>query len=257
MKHYVLLTGASSGIGYEMATQLAAKKMNLILVARSETKLKKLQNELIAKHGISVQYFVKDLSNVKAAIDLYKDVQQENLLVTHLVNNAGVGNYGNFTETSLEEELSMIQLNVSSLVVLTKLFAKDMVSRKSGRIMNVSSLVAFLPFPYFAVYSATKAFVKAFSETLAAELEGTGVIVTSLYPGTVDTGFTTNDMQSTNLHKSKPMHPKEVAAQGVKLLLFGKGKKVVGFQNWFNSKLSSYMPDSIMMKIKKKLASQK
>ena len=257
MKHYVLLTGASSGIGYEMATQLAAKKMNLILVARSETKLKKLQNELIAKHGISVQYFVKDLSNVQAAIDLYKDVQQENLIVSHLVNNAGVGNYGNFTETSLEEELSMIQLNVSSLVVLTKLFAKDMMIRKSGRIMNISSLVAFLPFPYFAVYSASKAFVKAFSETLAAELEGTGVIVTSLYPGTVDTGFTTNDMQSTNLHKSKPMHPKEVAAQGVKHLLSGKGKKVVGFQNWFNSKLSSFMPDSIMMKIKKKLASQK
>lgn len=256
MKKTVLITGASSGIGYEMATQLASKKMNLILVARTETKLQQMKAELTAKYGILVYYFVADLSDVNAAKGLYKKVQQENLLVTHLVNNAGVGNYGNFTETSLEEELNMIQLNVSSLVVLTKLFTKDMVSRKSGRIMNVSSLVAFLPFPYFAVYSATKAFVKAFSETLAAELEGTGVIVTSLYPGTVDTGFTTNDMQSTNLHKSKPMHPKDVAAQGVKLLLSGKGKKVVGFQNWFNSKLSSFMPDSIMMMIKKKLASQ-
>ncbi|MBD1362471.1 SDR family oxidoreductase [Mucilaginibacter sp. ZT4R22] len=256
MKEYILLTGASSGIGYEMANQLAAKGLNLILVARTETKLQQMQAELINKYGILVQYFVADLSDVNAAKDLYKKVQQENLLVTHLVNNAGVGNYGNFTETSLEEELSMIQLNISSLVVLTKLFAKDMVSRKSGRIMNVASVVAFLPMPYFSVYSATKAFVKAFSETLDAELDGTGVTITSLYPGTVDTGFTTNEMQSTNLHKTKPMHPKEVAVQGVKHLLEGNGKKVVGFQNWFNSKLPGFVPDSIMMKIKKKLASQ-
>lgn len=257
MKEYILLTGASSGIGYEMANQLAAKRMNLILVARTETKLEQMQAELTDKYGIVVEYIVADLSEVDAAIDLYKAVQQRNYLVTALVNNAGVGIYGNFIETSLDEELSMIQLNISSLVALTKLFSKDMVSRKSGRIMNISSLVAFLPMPYFAVYSATKAFVKAFSETLAAELEGTGVIVSSLYPGTVDTGFTTPEMQTTNLHKTKAMHPKEVALQGVEHLLYGKGKKVVGFQNWFNSKLASFVPDSIMMKIKKNLASVK
>ncbi len=258
MKEYVLLTGASSGIGYEMATQLAAKKMNLILVARSETKLQTLQNELTTKHGISVRYFVKDLSNLQAAIGLYQDVQKEKLLVTALVNNAGVGNYGKFIETSLEEELKMIELNVSSVVALTKLFAKDMVSRKAGKIMNVGSVLSFLPFPYYSVYSATKAFILAFSETLAAELDGTGVIVTSLYPGTTDTGFTTDKMHSTNHYKSsKPMHPKVVAEQGVKHLLHGKGKKVVGFQNWFNSNLPRITPDNIMMKIKKNLASIK
>lgn len=257
MKEYVLLTGASSGIGYEMATQLAAKRLNLVLVARTETKLQQMQAELTEKYGILVQYFVADLSDVYAGIELYKAVQQENLLVTHLVNNAGVGNYGNFTETSLEEELRMVEINISSLIVLTKLFAKDMVSRKSGRIMNVSSMLAFLPFPYYTVYSATKAFVLAFSETLGAELEGSGVIVTSLYPGPVDTAFTTEKMQSTNNYKNnKPMHPKVVAAQGVEHLLHGKGKKVVGFQNWFSSKLPSFIPGNIMMKIKKKLASQ-
>lgn len=256
MKEYVLLTGASSGIGYEMANQLAEKAFNLILVARTESKLKQMQVALTKKYGILVQYFATDLSDVNAAKDLYKKVKDENLLVTHLVNNAGVGNYGNFTETSLEEELNMIQLNISSLVALSKFFAQDMVKRKSGRIMIISSLVAFLPMPYFSVYSATKAFVKAFSETLAAELEETGVIVSSLYPGTVDTGFTTPGMHSTNLHKTKPMHAKVVAVQGVEHLLHGKGKKLVGFQNWLNSKLPSFVPDSIMMKIKKNLASQ-
>jgi short-subunit dehydrogenase len=240
MEEYILLTGASSGIGYEMATQLAAKKLNLILVARNETKLQEMQSTLIAKHGILVRYIVKDLSNVQAAINLYKDVQQEKLLVTGLINNAGVGNYGNFIETSLEEELKMIELNISSVVALTKLFAKDMVSRKSGKIMNVGSVLSFLPFPYYSVYSATKTFVLAFSETLAAELEGTGVTVTSLYPGTTDTGFTTDKMQTTNLYKSgKPMHPQVVATEGV------------------NSKLPSFVPDGLMMKIKKHLASIK
>jgi short-subunit dehydrogenase len=185
-------------------------------------------------------------------------VQHDKLLVTALVNNAGVGNYGNFIETSLEEELKMIELNISSVVALTKLFAKDMVSRKSGRIMNVSSLLAFLPFPYYSVYSATKSFVLAFSETLAAELEGSGVVVSTLVPGSVETSFHTPEMRNTNLAKSnKPTTAKTVAAAGVELLLHGKGKKVVGFQNRFNSILPGIVPGSIMMKIKKKLASIK
>lgn len=257
MEEYVLLTGASSGIGYEMAAQLAAKKMNLVLVARNETKLLQMQKELTARHGILVHFIVKDLSDAQVAIDIYKVLQKENILVTALVNNAGVGNYGNFIETSLEEELKMIELNISSVVALTKLFAKDMVSRKSGKIMNVASLLSFLPFPYYSVYSATKAFVLAFTETVAAELEGTGVVVTALCPGPVDTGFNTDKMLSTNVFKAnKPLHPKVVAEQGVKLLLKGKGKKIVGFNNWFISNLPRFTPDSIMMKIKKKLASQ-
>lgn len=257
MKKYILITGASSGIGYEMAYQLAEKAHNLILVARTEKKLQQMQSDLTKKYGILIKYFVADLSDPSITKELYKRVKDENLMVTHLVNNAGVGNYGEFTETALEEELNMIQLNISSLVILTKLFAQDMVKRRSGRIMNIGSVVSFLPMPYFSVYSATKAFVLAFSETLDAELEGTGVTILSLYPGTVDTAFTTSEMQLTNLHKTKPIHPEVVAEYGVKHLLVGHGKKVVGFQNWFNSKLPNFVPASIMMKIKKNLASQK
>jgi uncharacterized protein len=256
MKQYILITGASSGIGYEMAQQLAALKYNLILTARSEDKLAAMQQELSSKYGITVHYMPKDLGKTEQAAQLFDDIKIANYQVSHLVNNAGFGNYGSFLETSLEKELNMIDLNVSSLVVLTKLFAKDMVARKSGRIMNVSSLVAFLPFPYMSVYSATKSFVLAFSQTIAAELEGTGVVVTTLAPGTTETAFVSPEMRETNLLKfNKPTPVKIVSAEGVKLLLYGKGKKIIGFQNRFNSILARILPDPVMMKIKMKLAS--
>ena len=253
----ILLTGASSGIGLEMAKQLAAEKFNLILVARSIDKLQTLQQDLMAKEGIDVQIFAKDLSNKVNAISLYNEINSQNIIVDMLVNNAGVGLYGEFVETSLETELDMIELNVSSLVALTKLFAQDMVARKSGKIMNVASLLAFLPFPYYSVYSATKAFVLAFSETVATELEGTGVTITTLCPGPVDTPFNSDAMLKTNAYQSnKPMPADEVAKVGIELLLNGKGKKLVGFNNWFISNLPRFMPDGLMMKIKKGLASQ-
>jgi short-subunit dehydrogenase len=258
MKQYILITGASSGIGFEMAQQLAALKYNLILTARSEDKLAAMQQELSSKYGIVVHYIDKDLSKTEQAVQLFNDIKSANYQVSHLVNNAGFGDYGSFLETSLEKELNMIDLNINSLVILTKLFAKDMTARKSGRIMNVSSVIAYLPFPYQSVYSATKSFVLAFSQTLAAELEGTGVVVTTLAPGVTETAFISPEMRETNLLKSnKPTPVKIVATEGVKLLLHGKGKKIVGFQNRFNSILAGILPDPVMMKIKKKLASQK
>ncbi|KQT35735.1 hypothetical protein ASG22_01560 [Chryseobacterium sp. Leaf405] len=257
MEEYILLTGASSGIGYHMAVQLAENGKNLILVARSEEKLKKLQEKLISIYKVDVHYIVKDLSVVSNAILLYNEVKNKNLIVSGLVNNAGVGTYGEFTKTSLQEELKMIDLNISSLVALNKLFVKDMVARKSGRIMNIASLMAFLPFPYYSVYSATKSFVLAFTETLASELEGTGVIVTALCPGPIDTGFYNEEMLKVNMMKTnKPVHPEVVAKAGVKLLLNGKGKKIVGSMNWFLSNLPRITPDVLMMKIKRKLSSQ-
>ena len=256
MKTYILITGASSGIGKEMAVQLAAKKYNLILVARSVDKLQQLQKDLSAAYGVEVQYIEKDLSQPTLAIELFNDVKQQNFVVSHLVNNAGFGGYGNFLETSLPHELDMIQLNVSSLVVLTKLFGQDMASRGGGKIMNVASVLSFIPFPFYSVYSATKTFVLAFSETVAAELEGTGVVVTTLCPGTVETPFHTSEMRKTNaMSANKPVSATAVAKAGVDLLLAGKGKKIVGFNNWFISNLPRITPDVIMMKIKKHLGS--
>jgi uncharacterized protein len=258
MKKYILITGASTGIGAEMARQLAAKQHNLVLVARSLDKLQALQIELISNFNIAVEIVKKDLSKSANAIELYNELKNRNLHIEMLINNAGVGNYGSFVETSLAEDLDMIELNTMSLVALSKLFAKDMLARKSGKIMNIASLLSFLPFPYYSVYSATKAFVLAFTETIAAELEGTGVVVTALCPGPVDTDFNTNAMLNTNAYSAnKPMTAASVAKVGVKLLLEGKGKKIVGFQNWFISNLPRVTPDFTMMKIKKHLASQK
>jgi uncharacterized protein len=257
MKDLILITGASSGIGREMSKQLAAQKFDLILIARTISKLEELKVELEASYGISIHVFKCDLSNRNNAKALYESIKQKGLEVTHLVNNAGSGLYGNFSDSDLDEELNMIELNITSLVTLTKIFMQDMLIRKKGRIMNIASLLSFLPFPYYTVYSATKAFVLAFSETLAAEMEGTGVVVTTLCPGPVDTPFNSDAMWKTNAYKTnKPILPETVAKAGVKLLLSGKGKTIVGFNNWFISNLPRITPDNIMMKIKKNLASQ-
>ncbi|MGB3467868.1 MAG: SDR family oxidoreductase [Cyclobacteriaceae bacterium] len=257
MEKYILLTGASTGIGAEMAGILAGKGYNLILVARSLDKLTALKAALQDKSPIDVHVISKDLSVAGNAEKLYTEINSRGLEVNMHINNAGVGAYGEFLEIPLAQELEMIQLNVSSLVALTKLYAKEMELRGGGKILNIASLLSFLPFPYYSVYSATKAFVLTFSETIAAELEETGVEVTALCPGPVDTPFTTEEMMRTNAYATnKPISPVVVAEAGVKLLLHGKGKKVVGFNNWFLSNLPRITPDRIMMKIKKKLASK-
>jgi short-subunit dehydrogenase len=257
MNDYILITGASSGIGLEMAKQLAARKHNLVLTARSLGKLTALQSQLESAHGVQVVTVAHDLSEPGSAEALYEEIKSRQLSIAMLVNNAGSGLYGNFSDTDLNAELRMIALNVTSLVTLTKLFLQDMLVQKRGRILNVASLLSYLPFPYYTVYSATKSFVLAFSETLAAELEGSGVSVVTLCPGPVDTAFNSDAMWKTNAYKSnRPVSPVGVAEAGVNLLLHGRGTRVVGFNNWFISKLPRITPSRIMMRIKKSLASQ-
>jgi uncharacterized protein len=256
MKEYILITGASSGIGLEMAKLLAAKSYNLILVARSEDKLHTIQETLMAKYSIDVEYLLFDLSEHHSASDLYEMVKEKKWMVSGLINNAGFGDYGHFVDMPLYKDEEMIAVNIMALVGLTKHFGADMKNRGNGRIMNVASLLSFLPFPYYSVYSATKSFVLAFTETIAAELKNEGVVVTALCPGTVETPFHTNAMRKTNaMNANKPMTAEAVAKMGVELFLNGKGKKITGFLNWFLSNLPRITPDSVMMKIKTHLAS--
>lgn len=258
MKKFALVTGASSGLGLELSNQLAEKGFNLILVSRTEKTLQKIKADINTRFGVEVVTMPFDLSVPKNAETLFHNIEALGLHVSVLVNNAGVGIYGDFTKTDLQDELNMIQLNITSLVVLTKLFLQKFVSQGEGKILNMASLLSFLPFPYFSVYSATKAFVLAFTETVAAEVEGTGVSVLALCPGPIDTGFNTDTMLNTAAYKTnKPMSAKSVAKIGIKLLEKGHGKAITGFNNWFISNLPRITPDFIMMKIKKGLASQK
>lgn len=258
MQALTLLTGASTGIGREIALQLAEKGHNLILTARSADKLERLKALILAQYSVQVYVYVADLSVAGAAASLYAAIRADGHLPTHLVNNAGSGMYGDFAHSELDDVLAMMQLNMQSLVVFTRLFLTDRLPLGSGTVLQVASLLSFLPFPYYSVYSATKSFVLAFSETLAAELEGSGVGVVTLCPGPTDTPFNTAEMLSTNAYSTNvPISPAEVAKVGVELLLHGKGKRLVGFQNWFISNLPRITPDFLMMKIKKQLASKK
>lgn len=256
MKELVLLTGASSGIGQEMARIIAHKGIDLILVARQEDQLLSLKKELEQEHGITAHVFAKDLSRVENTAALYAEVKAAGLEVTMLINNAGFGGYGAFEKTPLEQELQMITLNISSLVMLTKLFLQDMKARNRGKIMNLGSILSFFPFPYYAVYAATKAFVLSFSESLEAELADTNIGVVTLCPGPTDTPFNTAEMWKTNAYKAnKPMPPVVVAKKAVEALLNGKGTIVVGVQNRLITSAPRFTPRRLMVKITKHLAS--
>lgn len=189
MNKTALITGASTGIGFEFTKLLAADGYNLVLIARDEQKLREIAASLPTKFNVSVKIYPKDLSVTSDIQELVRRIQEEVGTIEILVNNAGFGLSGAFVETDLARELEMIQLNVVSLVILTKLLAREMAQRKRGKILNVASTAAFQPGPLMAIYYATKAFVLSFSEALAEELKESGVTVTALCPGPTATQF--------------------------------------------------------------------
>lgn len=188
-KSVALITGASSGIGFELASIFAQHGYNLVLVARNETILNEVANDLRLKYGTSSLVIVRDLSHPKAPEEVYNAVHFNGISIDVLVNNAGFGTYGRFSETDIATQLQMLQVNVTALTHLTRLFLSDMLEQGSGKILNVASLAGFQPGPMMAVYYATKAYVLSFSQALAAELKNTGVTITALCPGPTPTSF--------------------------------------------------------------------
>ncbi len=187
-----LITGASYGIGATFARELAARKTDVILVARSEDKLQQLATELQERYGIKAEVIVQDLTEPAAGTKLFESVAQKRLTVDLLINNAGFGDYGTFADRDLQRQLDMVQLNIKVLVELTHLFLKQMRERRSGSIINVSSIGGFQPIPYMSVYAASKAFVLSFTEALGAENQNTGVTVQALCPGPTKSNFFEN-----------------------------------------------------------------
>ena len=233
MKEIAIITGATEGMGLEFAKILAQKNYDLILTARNDKKLSKIKTDFESNYKINVYTFAKDLSQPQAAKELYADISKLNLNITTLINNAGLGDYGYFCDTDLDKEMQMIQLNVSSLVTLTKYCLIEMKKNNYGRIMNVASLLSFFPMPMFNVYAATKAFVLSFSEALNNELNGTKITVTTLCPGPTKTKFTTDsEMGNSRAYKfTTQATPEDVAKFGIKAMLKGKRTTIFGFGN--------------------------
>src|SRR5947209_5684123 len=184
-----LITGASSGIGRELANLFARDHYDLVLVARNSSRLAQAADELQRQFGITAKSFPLDLTAGSAPQFLFEQLAREGVTIDVLVNNAGYGRLGAFAEVSAEDSLGQIQLNITALTQLTKLFLGPMLERKSGKILNVASTAGFQPGPLMAVYYATKGYVISFSEALANELHGSGVTVTCLCPGATDTEF--------------------------------------------------------------------
>ena len=246
-KKTALVTGASSGFGREIAKLFAHDGYNLILVAQREGELQEVAQQLETDAGCETLVLSKDLSQPNAAQELYEAVQQHGWPVHALVNDAGVGEHGLFVDTDLERELAMIQLNVTSLVALTKLFVRDMVSRGEGRVLQLASTVSFMPVPKMSVYAATKAFVLSFSEALSYELKDTGVTMTALCPGASDTEFFSRaDAEGANVTETPLSDPAEVARDGYEAMMKGETRVVSGAMNKVQVYLSSIVPDSLL-----------
>ena len=232
MSKTALITGASGGIGYELALLFARDGFDCILVARSEEKLHVLAARLESEFRVKTLVLAKDLSKATAADEIYEEVSAAAMPVDVLVNNAGFPVYGLFVETDLKVELQMLQVNVLALTALTKLFLKGMVERRYGRILNLASTAAFEPGPLMAVYYASKAYVLSFSEALSNELKGTGVTATALAPGPTRTGFQKRgQLEDSRLVQGEIADAASVARAGYRGLMAGKTLVIPGFSN--------------------------
>jgi len=250
-----LITGASSGIGLELAKLFAKDHHNLVLVARGAEKLARVADELQRQFGISAKAVALDLSTSPAPQFLFDQLGREGIAIDILVNNAGYAVFGEFTENPTEEELGQIHLNITALTHLTKLFVGPMLERRSGKILNVASTAGFQPGPLMAVYYATKAYVISFSEALANELKGTGVTVTCLCPGVTDTGFQGRaGTENTLLFRAlRPMAAKTVAQDGYRGLVAGKTLVISGFRNWLLAESLRISPRKLVTAVSRKL----
>jgi hypothetical protein len=249
-----LITGASFGIGLEFARIFAREGYNLVLVARSADKLRQLASEVEKAHGTRSLILATDLTEPGASAYVLDQTTRADVQVDVLVNNAGFGQYGLFAENDLEECLRQIQLNVTTLTHLTRLYLPAMIARKNGRILNVASTAAFQPGPLMAVYFATKAYVLHLSEALANELNGSGVTVTCLCPGPTATEFQARaNIAGIRLTKYGTMTAQTVAEDGYRALMTGKTVAISGFKNWLVAQSVRFAPRRMVAALARKL----
>jgi len=252
----VLITGASAGLGAELAKLFAVDGSNLVLVARRLDRLDDLARDLQKRCGIGVRTVAKDLSQPGASQELVDDLKRDRVLVDVLVNNAGFGAQGRFVELPVDRQMQMIQLNVGALTHLTRLFLPGMLERGKGGILNVASTAAFQPGPGMAVYYASKAYVLHFTEALAEELQGTPIKVSCLAPGPTRTEFAaTADLQRSRLFSSGVMDAETVAEAGHRGFRQGRLLVIPGFKNRLLAFSVRLAPRSLARAVTKRLNS--
>ena len=242
-----LITGASSGIGKALAEQFARDGYHVVLAARRVDALQALAGELRQRHGVAATVIAADLETEDGAERLFAEVKRQGLTLHALVNNAGYGSFGEFAQSELAPDMKMMQLNMNTVVVLSKLFMPDLRATR-GRIMNTASTAAFQPGPYMAVYYATKAFVLSFSEALAEELRGSGVTVTALCPGPTASGFQDKaEMHASGLVNGKKLPSSdEVATAGYKAMQRGQRVFIPGVMNWLLAQSVRFTPRRVV-----------
>jgi hypothetical protein len=253
-KQTALITGASSGIGLELSKLFARDRHHLVLVARSTHKLESLAVELRGAHGIDVMVLPADLSIPGAAGEVFRAVHVQNIQVDVLVNNAGFGIHEPLIKADLNETAQMLQVNITALTELTRLFLPGMLARRQGRILNVGSTGSFAPGPFMAAYLASKAYVLSFTEGLAEELRGTGVTATALCPGVTPTGFQGRaQVGNMPLTRYGVLSAEKVAAAGYKALLRGKRVEVPGVFNKLLVLSTRLTPHSLLLPVARQL----
>lgn len=252
---YALITGATSGIGYELAKLFARDGYNLILVSRSKERLQQVADELRQQNAVDIIPLVKDLFNPNAASEIYNIVRQKSIEVEFLVNDAGQGEWGKFIDIELERSLDIIQLNVISLVSLTKYFLTDMIANNRGKILQLGSEAGKMPIPLLSIYAATKAFVVSFGEALANELKDTNITVTVLLPGASDTDFfhKAHAENTVTYKEEKLVAAEDVAKDGYEALMRGESSVVSGAKAKLNVLKSKLMPDETTAKSTRKI----
>jgi hypothetical protein len=259
MKDTALITGASSGIGLGLAHEFAKHKTDVVLVARNETKLKEIAQELTSTYGVKAIVMVKDLSKPESADELFREVKQAGLEIGYLVNNAGFADFGLFSDSDWNRQQEMISVNIMTLTRLCRLFIPEMIERKQGKILNLASVAAFQPGPLMAVYYATKAYVLLFSEAINNELKKSGITVTALCPGPTVSGFKdAANLGGSRLFRSKKLpHAAEVAAYGYRAMMKGKSVAIHGWMNRVLVFSGRFAPRDIVTMISRRLASTK
>ncbi len=253
----VLITGASGGIGYELAKLFARDHHNLVLVARSADKLAQVAAEL-QPHGVTVKTIALDLTAPPAPKFLFDQIQLANIPIDILINNAGFGAFGDFAQMPEEEILGQINLNITALTQLTRLFLPPMVQHRSGRIMNVASTAGFQPGPLMAVYYATKAYVISFSEAIANELRNSGVTVTCFCPGATHSGFAKRaGTEKSRLFKQfGAMNADKVALDGYRAVMEGRTLAISGMHNWLVVQSTRFAPRKMVTAVSRWVAEE-